>query len=69
MKSRQALTAQQARDNLYAQGVSIAKWAEREGYSRNLVYSVLQGRRNCRFGKSHQIAVKLGMKVGAPCHE
>lgn len=63
MKARQALTPQQARENLYSQGVSIAQWAEREGYSRNLVYSILQGRRLCRFGKSHQIAVKLGIKA------
>lgn len=65
MKAREAVTSQQARDNLYAQGISISEWARREGFSKNLVFSILQGRRLCRFGKSHQIAVKLGMKVGS----
>jgi len=69
MKAQAQLTPQQARDNLYAQGISISEWARREGFSKNLVFTILQGRRLCRFGKSHEVAIKLGLKVGNVSHD
>lgn len=62
MKAQAPMTAQQAKAKLEAQGVSISGWARREGFSVNTVHSILRGNRKCRFGVSHQIAVKLGMK-------
>lgn len=44
-------------------GVSIADWARRNGYPPPLVYRVLSGAKPKR-GKSHEIAVLLGIKAG-----
>lgn len=44
-------------------GQSIAEWARSNGYSRNLVLYVIHGGAAKR-GKSHDIAVKLGLKRG-----
>lgn len=65
MKARAVLTPQQARARLEAQGISITEWAKKEGFSKNTVYTVLRGNRRCRYGVSHKIAVKLGMKLEA----
>jgi gp16 family phage-associated protein len=60
-----------AKARFKAQGVTIADWADAEGYNRRLVYKVLAGRLNCDFGISHNIAVKLDIKDGEvnPAHE
>lgn len=47
-------------------GLSIAKWAEQNGFNRALVYAVLSGRRSAIRGQSHEIAVSLGLKKGEP---
>lgn len=46
-------------------GVSVAEWARARGFSTSLVYQVLEGRRKCLRGQSHQIAVALGIKQGS----
>lgn len=45
-------------------GLSISAWARSHGYSAQLVYQVLAGRRGCVRGQCHEIAVRLGMKDG-----
>ena len=45
-------------------GLSISAWARSRGYSAQLVYQVLAGRRGCVRGQCHEIAVRLGMKEG-----
>lgn len=45
-------------------GLSISAWARNHGYSAQLVYQVLDGRKRCLRGQSHEIAVRLGMKQG-----
>jgi len=45
-------------------GLSISAWARSHGYSAQLVYQVLAGRRGCVRGQCHEIAVRLGMKEG-----
>ena len=55
----------QAKARLIAQGVSYAQWADDNGFARRLVYEVLNGRRACRRGESHRIAVALGLKQTA----
>jgi gp16 family phage-associated protein len=45
-------------------GVSVAEWARVNGFSTTLVYQVLDGRRKCLRGQSHQIALALGIKKG-----
>ncbi|EPR09634.1 hypothetical protein M527_07145 [Sphingobium indicum IP26] len=57
-----AQAAAQAKARLTAQGISYAQWADEHGFSRRLVYEVLSGRRACRRGVSHRVAVALGLK-------
>ena len=45
-------------------GVSISQWARAHGYSSQLVYQVLAGRKRCIRGQCHEIAVRLGLKDG-----
>ncbi|NMG48271.1 DNA-binding protein [Azoarcus communis] len=60
-------TAEEARAELERQGISVSKWATAHGFTTNLVYEVLSGKRACKFGQSHQIAVALGIKAGEVC--
>ena len=46
-------------------GISVAEWARARGFSASLVYQVMEGRRKCLRGQSHQIAVALGLKQGS----
>lgn len=55
-----------ARQWLDYQGLSVAKWARDHGFSASLVRQILAGRKQCRHGQSHNIAVALGMKNGVP---
>lgn len=57
-------TPEQARAELRRKGVSITQWAMSNGYSPNLVFEVLSGRRNPTLGQTHRIAVALGLKAG-----
>ena len=44
------------------EGLSLAEFARQNGYTVNEVYRVTGGFTNCLRGKSHEIAVKLGLK-------
>lgn len=44
------------------EGVSVAEWAREHNFSLALVYAVLKGRNQATRGKSHKIAVALGLK-------
>ena len=56
--------ASAARGLFEMSGTSVAEWARVRGFSTGLVYQVLDGRRKCMRGQSHQIAVALGLKPG-----
>lgn len=45
-------------------GLAISDWARQMGYPPALVHQVLGGRLRCVRGKSHEIAVRLGLKDG-----
>lgn len=45
-------------------GIPVSEWARVSGFSTALVYQVLEGKRKCVRGQSHQIAVALGLKPG-----
>ena len=47
------------------QGETITAWAKKHGYSPHYVYFVLNGQSKARWGKGHEIAVKLGLKTEA----
>lgn len=60
-------TSDEARAEFQRQGISISKWATANGFSTNLVFEVLAGRKKCSRGQAHNIAVKLGIKDGVIC--
>lgn len=45
-----------------AHGRAIGEWADMRGFKRSLVYAVLNGRALGRRGRSHHIAMALGLK-------
>lgn len=57
-------TPEEARAELKRKGVSVTAWALANGFSPNLVFEVLAGRRSPTRGQTHKIAVKLGLKAG-----
>lgn len=61
--STKPLTPEQIKEQFRAKGISLADWAEQNGYHRNSVYRVLNGVDRAYRGKAHEIAVKLGMKL------
>lgn len=44
-------------------GISISDWARSQGFEPSLVYTILSGRNRGTRGKSHEIAIKLGLKI------
>ena len=58
-----ARTIEEVREEFKRCGVSIAEWARANNFSPPLVYRVLGGS-EARRGKSHEIAVRLGLKRG-----
>lgn len=57
------LTADQVRAQFKARGETIAAWAARHGYPRRDVYNVIAGVSKGWWGRTHEIAVALGMKL------
>ncbi|MFY1411559.1 DNA-binding protein [Acinetobacter baumannii] len=57
-------TSQEVRSELQKRGLSIADWARQNGFTPELVHQVLNSNKTPVRGKSHQIAVKLGLKDG-----
>lgn len=61
----QVLTAEQVKSQFAREGKTFSSWAEERGYNRCDVYRVINGLSKARRGKSHQIAVDLGLKAAA----
>lgn len=57
-------TADDVLQDFKFRGVSVAEWARQNGFTPSLVYQVLRGNNLPLRGKSHTIAVRLGMKDG-----
>lgn len=51
-------------EKLSYMGLSLHGWAVRNGFTPSLVKRVVDGAIPCRFGKSHKVAVLLGLKDG-----
>lgn len=62
-RPKKALSPEQVRQRLHMQGVTVTQWAAAHGYNRDDVYRVLGGQSKARFGRGHDIAVALGMKL------
>ena len=52
----------QVKEEFSSSGISIASWARDNNFSPDLVYRILNNNRIPLRGKSHEIAVKFGMK-------
>ncbi|MDR1276084.1 MAG: DNA-binding protein [Candidatus Accumulibacter sp.] len=61
---------------LRQQGGTVLAWAAERGYNPTMVYQLLNGQLKGHYGKSHEIAVALGLKppknledftTGSPC--
>lgn len=52
----------QAKKRIYEQGLTVKQWAEKNDYPVPEVYKVLNGERKGLYGRSHSIAVALGLK-------
>lgn len=57
-------TVEEVRTEFELSGISITAWAKEFGFSPSTVASVLRGDRGYRIGRSHQVAVALGIKAG-----
>lgn len=60
----QLRTPDDVRAEFKRKGVSITAWALSHGFSTNLVFEVLAGRKKCVRGQAHKVAVLLGLKDG-----
>lgn len=56
--------SEEVKSEFQVQGVSIAAWARARAFDPRLVYAVLGGKNKASRGKSHLIAIALGMKQG-----
>lgn len=61
-------TAEQARQWLICNGLSVTAFAEAHGLSRDAVNNALRSNSKCRIGKTHDAAVALGMKAAPDSH-
>lgn len=57
-------TAEEVLSDFKFRGISVAEWARSNGFNPALVYQVLKSGNIPARGKSHSIAVQLGMKNG-----
>jgi gp16 family phage-associated protein len=61
---RKVKTAHEVREEFRRSGRTFSAWAREHGYTNSLVFEVLRGRILAKYGKSHEVAVLLGMKDG-----
>lgn len=63
LPTRKPYSGERVKELFHAAGVAISSWAEANGYTRHQVYCVINGQFKGRRGTSHEIAIKLGMKL------
>lgn len=56
------MTPDQVKAKFQRDGKTFSQWAKENGYDRHHVYLVLNGTCKAKYGKGHEIAVKLGLK-------
>ncbi|HIE4801240.1 TPA: DNA-binding protein [Serratia marcescens] len=59
----QVKTPDQVKQLFRQNGWTFNQWAAENGYNPTDVYRVLNGLTKAKYGKGHEIAVKLGLKV------
>lgn len=63
MTRKTAITPDRVRQQFRQRGETLTAWAEARGYNREAVYRVLNGKDKAHYGRAHEIAVALGLKV------
>lgn len=63
LPSHKPLTADRVHQLFTAAGITLAQWAIANNYKPRDVYLVTGGQIKARRGRSHEIAVKLGLKL------
>jgi gp16 family phage-associated protein len=63
MSSKSALTPDKVRQHFRQRGLTFTQWAKDQGYPLKAVYRVLNGVDKANFGRAHEIAVALGLKI------
>lgn len=61
--TRKPYDGARVRELFRASGLSLAEWAKANGYTAAQVYDVTGGQLKGVRGRSHEIALKLGMKL------
>lgn len=56
-------TVEEVRHRFRASGTSVTAWAQKHGFPRQIVYSLLNGRTQGHRGSAHAAAVALGLKL------
>ena len=60
----QMKTSAQVIEEMRKRGETVTAWANKNGFTRQQVQNVLDGRAKGNWGISHAVAVKIGMKDG-----
>ena len=55
-------TGQEVKEEFARQGVTMRQWAKQHGFKPQMVYQVVNGLVRANYGKSHEVAMLLGMK-------
>lgn len=63
-KAKTIKTPAEALADFRRTGRSVRSWSKEHGFSEQLVSTILKGKRPCHRGKSHKVAVLLGIKDG-----
>lgn len=63
MSRQTPLTPDQVRQKFRTAGITFTEWARKHDYPRHEVYRVLNGVSKAHYGRAHEIAVKLGLKL------
>lgn len=64
MEQKKLKTREEVLNEFVTKGISVRSWAINNGFSPSIVRHVLSGKLMGRIGKSHNVAVKLGLKNG-----
>jgi gp16 family phage-associated protein len=57
-------TLEEVRNELSKKGITLTAWAREHGFALSTVHRTIRGEGKGRYGKSHKIAVLLGIKDG-----
>lgn len=58
------ISPEEFKQNLLTKGQTVSQWARDHGYTPRQASTVLNGQIKARYGRGHEIAVKMGIKEG-----